>query len=82
MMARSEFRDRILEANRAIIALDALEVGHDSLTVSRAVGNGVRTYRELEVIRSTLNATEAESALLQTAMSLLRGRLRRSGRNV
>jgi hypothetical protein len=74
--------DRIIEANRILIELDAMEGKYDLLGVSSALGDAALVYRELLALQKTTRLSQIEAVKLQIALSRLRARLRFYGNRV
>jgi hypothetical protein len=70
MSGAPQFTDLIADAYYAVRALD------DSTATTAAIRKGRRVYSQLLDYRKTAGMTEAQSALLQTALDLIWARLR------
>jgi|HubBroStandDraft_4_1064222.scaffolds.fasta_scaffold359782_2 hypothetical protein len=73
---RSKVVDLIADAHRVILALDDFAGRDGSLEIAIAVRNGLRVYAQLIDYRHTERMSADESSLLQSAIDLLRARLR------
>jgi hypothetical protein len=79
---QSNFADLMADAHRCVIALDALMARDGAKAAAQAVRDGESVYARLLEYQKTVRMTVVESALLQTALDLLRARLRFFGEAV
>jgi hypothetical protein len=70
------FLDGMIDANRALLDLDAMELGCDALGTCFALEDAVFVYQELRALQNFPGLTEVESAKLQLVLERLRARLR------
>ncbi len=70
------------EANRAMVALDDITMRDGSKATAATVRDGLRVYSELLNYRETVRMNMADISLLQTALDMLRSRLRFFGQVV
>jgi hypothetical protein len=78
----AKFTDLMAEARRAGMVLDAFTMRDSAKAIARAVRDGRSVYAWLLEHQKTVRMTGAESAMLQTAVELLRARLRFFGERV
>jgi hypothetical protein len=74
--------DRLLAANRALKALYAAEKDESRHSLSVAVANAKVAYKDLCPHQNDADLTLAQLALIQTALNLLRTKLRTLGHRV
>jgi hypothetical protein len=74
--AVSGFLDRMIDANRALLDLDAMELGSDALSICFALEDAVFVYQELCALQNSPHLTQVESVKLQLVLDRLRARLR------
>jgi len=70
------FDDLMVDAHRALLALDGVTKRDSAKAVTAAVNNGQQIYSQLLVYQRTAWMTKAEANALQTTVDLLRARLR------
>jgi hypothetical protein len=73
---RSTVADLIADAHRAMLALDDFTRRDGSKAMNVAVRDGMRVYSLLIDYRQSERMSVAESSLLQSAIDMLRARLR------
>lgn len=73
---RSKVADLMADAHRVMLALDEFTRRDGSKAMNVAVGDGMRVYSLLIDYRQSERMSVAESSLLQTAIDLVRARLR------
>jgi len=77
-----ELLDYIIEANGALLALDALALSHDATAVASAVSDAVLVYAELLALREIGHLAPPESMRLEIALDRLRTKLNFFGQSV
>lgn len=78
----SPFVAAMADAHRVMLVLDSHTRFDGSENTARPVDDGVRVYEQLCDYRQTVKMTLMETALLQTALDLLRARLQFFGEAV
>jgi predicted regulator of Ras-like GTPase activity (Roadblock/LC7/MglB family) len=73
---RSKVADLMTDAHRAVLGLDDFTRRDGSKAMTIAIKDGMRVYSMLTDHRQTERMSAAESSLIQTAIDLLRARLR------
>jgi hypothetical protein len=73
---RSRFDDLMVDAHRAMLALDNVTMGGASRAIADAVRDGLRVYSRLIDYRRTERMSAVESSDLRNALDLLRARVR------
>jgi predicted RNA-binding Zn ribbon-like protein len=76
------FGELMAAASRAMRALDDLSKRDGSRASAAAVSAGMAVYSQLLEYRRTVRMTPLETSLLQSALDLLRARLRFFGESV
>jgi hypothetical protein len=79
---RPRFDGLMVDAHRAMLALDNVTFGGASRATAAAVRDGLRVYSQLVDYRQTERMSAAESSQLQNALDLIRSRLRFFGEAV
>jgi hypothetical protein len=79
---RAAFRDRILDAHRAIVALESIEAGEKAVAISLVLAEGTRAHRQLVQLRDSSNLMPSDAAFLQVAVDLLQAKLKFFGTSV
>jgi hypothetical protein len=77
-----DFVELMMDAHRAAMALDDVMKGDRPKAMAAAVNNGKHIFSRLLVYQQTAWMTAAENATVQTALDLLRARLRFLGEAV
>ena len=71
-----EFANLMADAHRAMLALDDVTKRDGAKATAAAVNNSQRIYLQLLDYQRTASMTKAEANTLQTALDILRARLR------
>ncbi|HTW47848.1 MAG TPA: hypothetical protein VMD92_07865 [Acidobacteriaceae bacterium] len=77
-----DFLDRMVQADRLLLALDALGSRGEAQAVGMAMRDAVRVYAELVALRDAHPLTDGESIRLQIALDRIRARLKFFGQSV
>lgn len=73
---RPEFSDLMLDAHRALQALEGATDRDDSTRTAKAVREGRRVCERLLDYRGAVRMTVSDTVMLQNALDVLRARLR------
>lgn len=73
---RARYRNGLIAANRAILALESLGPQDEALAIAVVLTNALHACRQLTTLRKTEELVPDDASLLDTAIDLLQVKLR------